>query len=129
MAPQVYESTVQPPPEEDEQWIINQRVETIEWPDLERTASDEEDAPGEDALNKTEDRPKLKMHRSFELVFRNGQVVRFEVRLLTETSSYFLTSYFVIRHILADYRWSGYHDFESLFRTGTSGIALTLDSK
>ncbi|KAG8696385.1 hypothetical protein FRC09_008543, partial [Ceratobasidium sp. 395] len=40
--------------------------------------SDEEDEGGEDFLSKSEDKMRLKMKRSFELVMRSGRVVRFE---------------------------------------------------
>ncbi|KAG9103832.1 hypothetical protein FRC06_007644 [Ceratobasidium sp. 370] len=40
--------------------------------------SDGEDEGGEDFLSKSDDKPRLKMKRSFELVMRSGRVVRFE---------------------------------------------------
>ncbi|KAJ7601025.1 Pleckstrin homology domain-containing protein [Mycena floridula] len=45
----------------------------------ERIESDDEDEGGDEALLKTADKPKLRMRRSFELLFTNGYVVRFEV--------------------------------------------------
>ena len=44
-----------------------------------RTADDEEDEGGDSGLNKSADRTRLKMRRSFELLLNTGHVVRFEV--------------------------------------------------
>ena len=44
-----------------------------------RADSDDEDIAGEAGLEKTDDRPKLKMKRSFELLLKNGRIIRFEV--------------------------------------------------
>lgn len=49
--------------------------------DENETPSDAEDNGGDEAMTKAQDKTKLKMKRSFELVLRNGHVVRFEVRL------------------------------------------------
>ncbi|KAG8743527.1 hypothetical protein FRC10_011918 [Ceratobasidium sp. 414] len=48
--------------------------------------SDGEDEGGEDFLSKADDKPRLKMKRSFELVMRSGRVVRFEVNLRLDYS-------------------------------------------
>jgi hypothetical protein len=47
---------------------------------LKRFDSDDEDEGGSEALAKASDKPRLKMMRSFELLLKNGHVVRFEVR-------------------------------------------------
>jgi hypothetical protein len=44
------------------------------------SASDDEDEGGIDGLTKSDDKPRLRMKRSFELLLKNGHVVRFEVR-------------------------------------------------
>ena len=44
-----------------------------------RTAVDEEDEGGDSGLNKSADRTRLKMRRSFELLLNTGHVIRFEV--------------------------------------------------
>jgi len=46
---------------------------------VERTDSDNEDEGGDQGLEKTTDKPKLRMKRSFELMLKTGQIVRFEV--------------------------------------------------
>ncbi|KAF9267492.1 hypothetical protein L218DRAFT_978057 [Marasmius fiardii PR-910] len=58
---------------EDENWVHT-------WSARELSTEDNEDEGGDDMLQKlkAEDRPKLKMRRSFELLFKNGHVVRFE---------------------------------------------------
>ncbi|RDB17902.1 Meiotically up-regulated gene 56 protein [Hypsizygus marmoreus] len=43
-----------------------------------RTQSDEEDEGGQEALTKSEDKPLLRMRRSFELLLTTGHVIRFE---------------------------------------------------
>ncbi|KAJ7069875.1 Pleckstrin homology domain-containing protein [Mycena amicta] len=45
---------------------------------VERCQSDEDDEGGEDVLRAAQDKPHLKMKRSFELLLKNGHVVRFE---------------------------------------------------
>lgn len=45
----------------------------------ERTDSDNEDEGGDQELTKTADKPKLRIQRSFELLLKTGQIVRFEV--------------------------------------------------
>ncbi|GLB38456.1 putative pleckstrin homology domain containing protein [Lyophyllum shimeji] len=45
----------------------------------ERSASDMEDEGGEEGLSKAEDKTRLRMRRSFELLLNTGRVVRFEV--------------------------------------------------
>lgn len=50
---------------------------------LERTESDYEDEGGDEALGKSEDKPHLRMKRSFELLLTNGHVIRFEVGYLS----------------------------------------------
>jgi hypothetical protein len=47
----------------------------------ERTDSDDEDVGGDEALTKTDDKPKFRMKRSFELLLKSGHVIRFEVCL------------------------------------------------
>jgi hypothetical protein len=42
-------------------------------------ASDDEDEGGDEYLSRNEDKVRLKMKRSFELIMRSGRVVRFEV--------------------------------------------------
>ncbi|KAK0449249.1 hypothetical protein EV421DRAFT_1402130 [Armillaria borealis] len=44
----------------------------------ESSHSDDEDEGGEDAVNKALDKPHLRMKRSFELLLKNGHVIRFE---------------------------------------------------
>jgi hypothetical protein len=54
-----------------------------EWLDtwaVEATDSDNEDEGGQEGLEKTADKPRMKMRRSFELLLKTGHVVRFEVR-------------------------------------------------
>jgi hypothetical protein len=46
---------------------------------VERTESDNEDEGGDQGLTETADKPKLRMQRSFELLLKTGQIVRFEV--------------------------------------------------
>ncbi|EEB92094.1 hypothetical protein MPER_09448, partial [Moniliophthora perniciosa FA553] len=56
---------------EDENWMNA-------WSEEETFSADFEDTGGEEALNQTSDKHDLKMRRSFELLFKNGHVVRFE---------------------------------------------------
>ncbi|KAG7088497.1 hypothetical protein E1B28_012485 [Marasmius oreades] len=58
---------------EDENWVHT-------WSEGEVSAEDDEDEGGDGMLQKVtaEDKPKLRMRRSFELFFKNGHVVRFE---------------------------------------------------
>jgi hypothetical protein len=51
-----------------------------------RTADDEEDEGGDLGLNKSSDRTRLKLRRSFELLLNTGHVVRFEVFFYTKVS-------------------------------------------
>jgi hypothetical protein len=48
-------------------------------PQIEAVASDDEDEGGVEGLAKSGDKPRLKVKRSFELLLKNGHVVRFEV--------------------------------------------------
>ncbi|KAJ8523170.1 hypothetical protein ONZ45_g276 [Pleurotus djamor] len=48
------------------------------WAQDEGNASDDEDDGGTEPLAKSEDKPHLKVKRSFELLMKNGNVVRFE---------------------------------------------------
>jgi hypothetical protein len=50
------------------------------WAEGDTTPEDYADAGGEEALNQSTDKQGLRMRRSFELLFKNGHVVRFEVR-------------------------------------------------
>lgn len=43
------------------------------------TVEDEQDIGGEECLNKSNDKPRLRMHRSFELLLNTGRIVRYEV--------------------------------------------------
>lgn len=61
--------------EEDDEWLGT-------WA-IERADSDDEDEGGEQGLAKAADKPKLKVQRSFELLLKNGHVVRFEVCVLS----------------------------------------------
>ncbi|KAJ7212216.1 Pleckstrin homology domain-containing protein [Mycena pura] len=45
---------------------------------VERTESDDEDEGGEEGLRAAQDKQHLKMRRSFELLLKNGHVIRFE---------------------------------------------------
>uniref|UniRef100_A0A0W0EV81 PH domain-containing protein n=1 Tax=Moniliophthora roreri TaxID=221103 RepID=A0A0W0EV81_MONRR len=56
---------------EDENWVKT-------WSEGETSPADFEDTGGEEALNQSSDKHELKMRRSFELLFKNGHVVRFE---------------------------------------------------
>lgn len=49
--------------------------------DEDATTSDAEDEGGDEVLNSSSDKTKLKLRRSFELVMRTGHVIRFEVSL------------------------------------------------
>ena len=51
----------------------------IVWPRIETTDSDEEDVGGDEGLVKVEDKGKVRMRRSFEIVYKSGYVMRFEV--------------------------------------------------
>lgn len=53
----------------------------------ERTPDDDEDEGGEEHLNKSTDKPRLRMHRSFELLLTTGRVIRFEVRHSNDLAS------------------------------------------
>lgn len=62
--------------QDDETWLAT-------WSQGEnRTEGDEEDIGGEEGLNRSEDRPRLRMQRSFELLLTTGRIVRFEVMYL-----------------------------------------------
>lgn len=54
----------------------------IMWPRVETADSDVEDEGGNDGLAKAADKGKMRMKRSFELVFKSGYVMRFEVIIL-----------------------------------------------
>lgn len=58
--------------EDDDEWMGT-------W-SIEKTDSDDEDEGGDQGLAKTNDKPKLRMHRSFEFLLKSGHVIRFEVR-------------------------------------------------
>ncbi|CAE7216406.1 unnamed protein product [Rhizoctonia solani] len=49
-----------------------------DWVD-QTDASDDEDEGGDEYLSRSDDKTRLKMKRSFELIMRSGRVVRFEV--------------------------------------------------
>jgi hypothetical protein len=49
----------------------------------ESSQSDDEDPGGDEAITRTGNRPLLRMRRSFELLLKTGQIVRFEVRLFS----------------------------------------------
>jgi hypothetical protein len=57
--------------DDDDEWLGTFAVE--------RTDSDNEDEGGDQELTKTADKPKLRIQRSFELLLKTGQIVRFEV--------------------------------------------------
>lgn len=57
--------------EDNDEWLGTWSVE--------RTDSDGEDEGGDQGLAKTDDKSKLRMHRSFEFLLRSGHVIRFEV--------------------------------------------------
>jgi hypothetical protein len=59
--------------QDDDSW-----VNVWSQPD-ERTQDDNEDQGGDEALSKHPDKPHLKMRRSFELLFKNGHLIRLEV--------------------------------------------------
>lgn len=81
LTPEVKDSSVRPQVDGEGHWYVNRAAEEAqEWPELSRMESDDADVPGDDALNTSQDRPRLRMHRAFELVFKSGHVVRFEVR-------------------------------------------------
>ncbi|EPQ54943.1 hypothetical protein GLOTRDRAFT_43400 [Gloeophyllum trabeum ATCC 11539] len=46
--------------------------------EVERMDSDADDEGGDEELGKSDDKPKLRMKRSFELVLKNGHIFRFE---------------------------------------------------
>jgi hypothetical protein len=46
---------------------------------IERSESDDEDEGGEETLRTAQDKPHLRMKRSFELLLKNGHIIRFEV--------------------------------------------------
>lgn len=50
-------------------------------PEPRRSDSDIEDEGGEDGMAKAANKGRLKLHRSFEVVLKNGNVLRFEVSL------------------------------------------------
>ncbi len=82
VVPEATENSVQPPVDDEGHWYINRAAENVpDWPELERTESDDADVPGDEALNASQDRPRLRMHRAFELVFKSGYAMRFEVRM------------------------------------------------
>jgi hypothetical protein len=60
-------------PEDDDIWF------SIWSQPEQRTPDDEQDIGGEEGLNKNHDKPRLRMHRSFELLLNTGRVIRFEV--------------------------------------------------
>jgi hypothetical protein len=62
-------------PEDDDIWF------SIWSQPEERTPDDEQDIGGEEGLSKSDDKPRLRMHRSFELLLTTGRVIRFEVSL------------------------------------------------
>ena len=47
-----------------------------------RTQEDQDEIGGEEGLSRSNDKPRLRMHRSFELLLTTGQVIRFEVGVL-----------------------------------------------
>lgn len=51
----------------------------IVWPTVPVVDSDNEDEGGDEGLAKIEDKGKVRMRRSFELVYKTGYVMRFEV--------------------------------------------------
>ncbi|QRW06517.1 nuclear pore complex protein [Ceratobasidium sp. AG-Ba] len=57
--------------------VTEEEEESCEWVD-QADASDNEDEGGEEFLSRSDDKMRLKMKRSFELVMRSGRVIRFE---------------------------------------------------
>lgn len=57
----------------------------------ERLNSDDEDEGGEEVLAKHADKPRQRMRRSFELLLKNGRVIRFEVRETLTSAALLLT--------------------------------------
>lgn len=53
--------------------------------DLHRSTSDMEDEGGDEGLAKAKHKLKVRMFRSFELVLKNGRIIRFEVSARTYT--------------------------------------------
>lgn len=66
-------------PERDDHSPNEQLPSRLEEGELHRSPSDMEDEGGDEGLAKAKDKPRRRMHRSFELVLKNGQIVRFEV--------------------------------------------------
>lgn len=114
---------------------LNKKVKPWEeeetfWEEVERTGSDEEDQGGEEGLTATANaqaKSGLKMRRSFELVMKTGQVVRYEVS--GGELTYVRLSEHPCRHILDDSHWSGSRPCVSLLCTGESAITLTPERK
>lgn len=52
------------------------------------TDSDDEDEGGDDVLSQHTEKSQLRVRRSFELLLKSGQVVRFEVRQLSSCESF-----------------------------------------
>lgn len=65
--------------EDDDEWLGTWSVE--------KTDSDDEDEGGDQGLAKTDDKSKLRMHRSFEFLLKSGHVIRFEVSYSCSLSS------------------------------------------
>jgi len=74
----------QPLHHETDRMRQSQKQEDSDWVGIwaqtqpERADSDDEDVGGDEWLAKTEDKLKLKMKRSFELLMKSGHVIRFE---------------------------------------------------
>jgi hypothetical protein len=62
-------------PEDDDIWF------SIWSQPEQRTPDDEQDVGGDQGLSKSDDKPRLRMRRSFELLLNTGRVIRFEVSL------------------------------------------------
>ncbi|KLO17283.1 hypothetical protein SCHPADRAFT_846749 [Schizopora paradoxa] len=104
LVPETKDGNVQPQLDGEGHWYLNRAAEEApEWPEIERMDSDDVDVPGDDALNSSQDKPRLRMHRAFELVFKSGHVMRFEAhsrKLALEwiTRLRELITYWTLRH-------------------------------
>lgn len=59
--------------------LLGSEEEVMVAPEVRRSGSDIEDEGGDTGMAKAANKTRLKMHRSFEVVLKNGKVLRFEV--------------------------------------------------
>lgn len=98
LAPQSSHSANHPsngssPQDDDGDWLGTWAIDATE--------DDEHDIGGEEGLATSEDKPKLRMHRAFELLLKNGRLIRFEVSTILVSPRQSLLS--VRRPIHADW--------------------------